>query len=114
MFPGEHEIQIEMFNFGLTIEKFGITTPGKYLLFLTQHIFNNIHIYDKGMTDFKEKFCAFFLPGKIKELQRCDRKNSISIVITCGKRIYDYIPCEWLQVHNNWSTAIEWTNTLGA
>ena len=119
MFPEEHLIQIEMFNFGLTNEKFGITTPGNYLLFLTQHIFNNIHIYN--MTDSKEKFWAFFLPGKIKELQRYDRKNNISSVLTYDDTVgkyhysgmnYNYIPREWLQVHNNWSIAIEWTHTL--
>ena len=114
MFPEERQIQIEMFNFGLTIEKFGMTTPGKYLLFLTQHIFNNVYIYNIGMTDSKKKFWAFFLPEKSKELQRYDRKNSISIVLTWDEngRNYNYIPCEWLRVHNNWSTAVEWTHTL--
>ena len=71
-----------MFNFGLTFKMFGVTTPGKYLLFLTQHIFNNLHIYDRRMTNSEEKFWAFFLPGKSKELQRYDRKNNISSVLT--------------------------------
>ena len=124
MDPDKHKLQIEMFNFGLTNEMFGITTPGKYLLFLTQHIFNNMHIYDKGMTDSREKFWALFLPGNSKELQRYDRKNSISIAVTCheenvqkyhyGPQNYNYIPHEWLRVHNNWSTAVEWTHTLDA
>ena len=124
MYPEEQKMQIEMFNFGLTNEMFGITTPGKYLLFLTQHIFNNIHIYDKGMTDCREKFWALFIPGKRKELQRYDRKNSISIVVTSheenvqkyhyGFQNYNYIPHEWLRVHNNWSTSVEWTHTLDA
>ena len=109
----ELKMQIEMFNFGLTNEMFGFTTLGKYLLFLTQDIFNNRHIYDKGMIDSKETFWAFFIPGKRKELQRYDRKNSI-IFLSCfeneGK--YDCIPRVWLDVHNNWSIAIEWTHTL--
>ena len=112
MHPVEHKLQIETFNFGLTNEMFGITTPGKYLLFLTQQYFNNIHIYDKGMTVPKERFWAFFLPGKSKELQRYDRKNSISSVLAWYENTYNYIPREWLRVHNNWNTAIEWTHKL--
>ena len=50
------QVKIEMFNFGLTNEKFGVTTPEKYLLFLIQHIFNNVKMYHKqhnGTTDFE-------------------------------------------------------------
>ena len=72
------QVQIEMFNFGLTNEKFGITTPAKYLLFLIQHIFNNVKMYHKhnGTTDFEEQFWAFFIPDENNELQVFNRKHN--------------------------------------
>ena len=91
MCPEERQIQIEMFNFGLTDEMFGITTPGKYLLFLTQHIFNNLHIYN--MANSEETFWAFYLPGNRNALETYKRTSKISIVFTNSGN-YEYIPRE--------------------
>ena len=75
---GSSKVEIEMFNFGLTNERFGITTPAKYLLFLIQHIFNNVKMYHKhnGTTDFEEQFWEFFIPDENNELQVFNRKHS--------------------------------------